>query len=210
MTLSEQLKISTKPLHDNAEGHNFQRLLANGNLPVPFYSAYLEQLYLVHEALESNIVRTGASDKRLSRIVSQEQVQEPFLKADLEFLGKDAKAIKPLSVTSNLLDKIEHSAKESPSSLLGFHYVLLGSKHGGKFIAHNLKQKYGFDGMGTKYFDPYGDTFMKHWRSFIDELNQAEFSEPEQSQIIEAAKATFKAVSEIGSALENDLKSKAN
>jgi heme oxygenase len=205
MTLSERLKSSTRPLHDTAEGHNFQRLLANGLLPLADYSAYLEQLFLVHKALEMNIKQYGSNDHRFQRIIDENQLQEPYLKEDLEFLGSNTAAIKALPVTAHFIRKIEESAKNNPASLFGFHYVLLGSKHGGKFIAKNLKQKYGFDGLGTRYFDPYGDTFMQHWRHFVDGLNQAEFSDAEGSDIVEAAKDTFMAVSEVGSALENHL-----
>lgn len=210
MTLSERLKSSTKPLHDSAEGHNFQRLLANGLLSLADYGAYLEQLFLVHTVLEKNIKHFGANDKRLASIVGQEQLQESFLKEDLEFLGSNPSSIEPLPVTAKFIRKIEVSAKDNPSSLLGFHYVLLGSKHGGKFIARNLKQKYSFNDAGTRYFDPYGELFMQHWRSFISGLNEAEFSETEDKSIIEAAKETFVAVSEVGSALESRMLERAN
>lgn len=210
MTLSERLKSSTKPLHDRAEGHNFQRLLANGLLSVADYSAYLEQLFLVHKALEENIAHFGKSDARLKRIVCHEQLQEPYLQADLKFLGANPSSIQPLPATANFICKIEDSARHSPTSLLGFHYVLLGSKHGGKFIAKNLKQKYAFDRAGTIYFDPYGDAFMQHWRNFINGLNEAEFSETEGTSIIEAAKETFMAVGEVGSALESRIGKRAN
>jgi heme oxygenase len=204
MTLSELLKTSTRPLHDTAETHNFQRLLANGLLPIPAYAAYLGQLFLIHQSLEKQISKLADSDQRLCKPVSPEQFQEPHLKADLVFLDVEIAAIKPLPATDLLLGKINLAAEQNPVSLLGFHYVLLGSKHGGKYIAHNLKQKYGFDGLGTKYFDPYGDQFMPTWRGFIDELNKIKVSESDTTDIVEAAKSAFIGISEIGSAMESE------
>src|SRR6516164_3042673 len=103
MTLSERLKSSTRPLHDRAEGNNFQRLLANGLLPLADYSAYLEQLLLVHKALEKNIIHFGKIDLRLPRIVGEEQLQEPYLQADLKFLGANPSSIQALPETANFI-----------------------------------------------------------------------------------------------------------
>jgi len=203
MNLSERLRTSTKPLHDSAEGHNFQRLLANGLLPIPLYSAYLGQLFLIHQTLETHLRLLADNDARFSRVISPSQYQEQFLKTDLGFLGIDMAALAPLAATAELLRKVAVAQNKNPVSLVGFHYVLLGSKHGGKFIARQLTQKYGFDGQGIKYFDPYGDEFIRHWRGFIDGLNQAQLTESDADDIIENAQATFLGISDIGSALES-------
>lgn len=206
MTVSERLKTSTRPLHDSAESNNFQRLLSSGLLAIPAYSAYLEQLFLVHQRLESEIKTHAESYPRLQEIVSAEQMQEAFLRDDLQFLDVDPTNVTSLPQTANLLNQISLAAQNNPVALLGFHYVLLGSKHGGKFIAHNVKQKYGFDGRGAKYFDPYAGTFMQHWRIFIDGVNQSNFTEADINSLLDGAKAMFLAINEIGSALDTKFK----
>jgi heme oxygenase len=205
MTLSEQLKISTKSLHDAAEGQNFQRLLANGLLSVDMYAMYLAQLFLVHKTLEEAIANYASTDARLAQVVSSDQIQEQFLKEDLDFLGTSPQTIQPLPATARLLETIGSSAKNNPVSLLGFHYVLLGSKHGGKLIARNLKERYRFDGSGTKYFNPYGESFMPCWQAFIKNLNGIPLAGSDGEEIVAAAQAMFRAVSQIGQQLESQI-----
>jgi len=202
MTLSENLKTSTRPYHDSAEGSVFQSLLTAGTLPLSLYGSYLAQLYLVHDRLEKFIHESEKSDKRFSQVVSQLQYQVPYLRDDLDTLGLELDSIKPLPATAKFLSVIDAAAANKPISLLGIHYVLLGSKHGGKFIAKNLKEHYGFNGEGTRYFDPYGDTFMTHWRAFIANLNEISVATEETDQIVETAKETFTAVGAIGKELE--------
>jgi heme oxygenase len=207
MTLQETLKSSTRGFHDAAEGHNFQGLLAQALLPLDDYKRYLEQLFLVHSILEEKIRENWKADPRLSAVVLENQMQEPFLKKDLEFLKTDYRKIAPLPSTAKFTQQIEAAAKSNPISLLGFHYVLLGSKHGGKFIAKNVREKYSFTGSGAIYFDPYGDQFMPCWKTFINALNEAPLSDTDTASVIEAAKMTFLSIGDIGSELEQQLKS---
>jgi heme oxygenase (biliverdin-producing, ferredoxin) len=200
-TLSENLKTSTRPYHDAAEGSIFQSLLTAGSLPLSLYGSYLGQLFLVHDRLEKFIRDGEKADDRLSQVVAQVQYQVPFLRDDLSTLGLEPDTTKPLPATAKFLAVIDAAASK-PISLLGIHYVLLGSKHGGKFIAKNLKVHYGFNGEGTRYFDPYGDMFMTHWRAFIASLNEISVAPDETDQILETAKQTFSAVGAIGKELE--------
>lgn len=124
------------------------------------------------------------------------------MKKDLECLGRDAKKINALPATQRLLEKIREQTKSSPYALLGMHYVLLGSKHGGKFIAKICQEKYQFsDGLGVCYFDPYGPNFMPIWKSFREEMNQHQFEPEEIERICAAAATMFRAVTEIGDEL---------
>jgi heme oxygenase len=202
MTLSENLKTSTRPYHDAAEGSIFQSCLTAGSLPLSLYGSYLGQLFLVHDRLEKFIKDGEKTDDRFSRVVSEVQYQVPYLSEDLSTLGLEPGTLKPLAATGKFLSVIDAAASNKPISLLGIHYVLLGSKHGGKFIAKNLKEHYGFNGEGTRYFDPYGDTFMTHWRAFIASLNEISVAPDEADQIVETAKQTFTAVGAIGKELE--------
>ncbi len=206
MTLAETLKLSTRGFHDAAEGHNFQGYLAQAILPLDQYKCYLEQLFLVHSTLEEKIRQHWHKDPRLAAVVLDVQMQEAFLKQDLEYLKTDYQKLVPLAATAAFIKIIEKTAKNNPIALLGFHYVLLGSKHGGKFIAKNVKQKYNFNHGGATYFDPYGDQFMPCWRTFINALNEAPLSESDISAVIDAAKATFVSIGDIGSELEQHLK----
>jgi heme oxygenase len=209
-TLAENLKTSTRPYHDAAEGNEFQKHLASGLLPLPAYARYLSQLFLVHAELESKILSESKKDTRLEKVVSKEQIQEDYLREDLKSLNVQPDTVQPINATTEFITAIEKAATNNPLSLLGFHYVLLGSKHGGKFIAKNLKEAYKNGSVGTKYFDPYGDTFMTYWRAFIQSLNDLDVSEKDVNEIVDAAKTTFTLVGKIGSELEAEGAKSAN
>jgi heme oxygenase len=198
--LMEKLKDSTRAMHDSAEGSQFQGRLANGALPRQLYIDYLEQLYLVHSKLEQAIRKT-AGDKT-KNIVSDDQLQEPFLRQDLESFGKSVQEIKPLSATSKLLSQIDELAKTCPVALLGMHYVLLGSKHGGKFVAKTCQDSYNLvDGKGALYFDPYGPNFMPIWKTFKESMNDLPLEDGEIDKVCSAAGQMFNSIGEIGGEL---------
>jgi heme oxygenase len=206
MTLAENLKASTRTYHDSAEGHDFQRYLAQALLPLDQYRQYLEQLYLVHSTLERNIKEKREQEPRLTSVVLENQMQERFLQQDLAYLKSDQKNITALPATLRLLKTIDLAAGTNAIALLGFHYVLLGSKHGGKFIAKSVREKYQFTSNGANYFDPYGDQFMTYWRTFINAINEIPVSKSDTIALIEAAQATFIGIGEIGSELEQHSK----
>lgn len=194
-TLMESLKERTAPMHDSAEGSQFQSLLTKGKLPKEVYADYLGQLYLVHKVLEDEIRKHPST----SAVVDASQYQEGFLAKDLNHFGRELAALQPLSSTSNLIDDILACTKECPEAVLGMHYVLLGSKHGGKFIARNVQSTYQLsDGPGSLYFDPYGANFMSIWRHFKERMNKLELSQAATDAICTAAAQMFKRITDIG------------
>jgi len=200
--LAQVLKTSTRPFHDSAEGSQFQSHLTSGQITLAEYSSYLGQLFLIHSRLEAELKRAFEKEPRLSQVINDEQMQEGHLLADLNHFKVQPKELEPLHATEHFLAVISKAASKLPLSLLGFHYVLFGSKHGGKFIAKNLSQVHHLNGAGTKYFDPYGDEFMPYWRSFVEKMNELEPTDDEMEQIVQAAKDTFVAVGEIGREME--------
>jgi heme oxygenase len=110
-------------------------------------------------------------------------------------MGKDLSDVKPLTSTASLLDDIMLYSRECPEALLGMHYVLLGSKHGGKFIARNVQTNYG---KPTVYFDPYGAAFMSIWREFKERMNTLDLSESTVDSVCVAAGKMFGRITEIG------------
>ena len=197
-TFAEELKASTRKAHESAEGNQFQKELFNGNLPVEEYAEYLKQLYLIHSRLEEHLEKTRATDSRLAPVVHDIQFQRQFLRSDLGHLKQPCTGIVPLPTTVDFVARLDRAAAVTPASLLGAHYVLLGSKHGGKFIAQVLKKQYQFTDAGCLYFDPYGGEFRQHWLAFVDGMNSAGLTREEQSAVIELAGHTFDAVGNVG------------
>lgn len=196
-TIALQLRESTRSAHNSAEGHGFQKELGSGSLPLPTYSAYLSQLFLVHQALESAM----NGQPYMGPVVSQEQLQTEFLRQDLDALGVNPAEITPVNTTKTMLNRINELAKSSPTALLGYHYVLLGSKHGGKFIASVSKKSYSLGSRGAFYFDPYGPEFQQHWQHFVNGINRLTLPEAEIEHMLFAASEMFAFVESLGSEL---------
>jgi heme oxygenase len=200
--LMERLKDSTRAIHDSAESSQFQGHLTNGALPQNVYADYLAQLYLVHSYLEQEINKHSASGACFAGVLTSDQLQVPFLKEDLQNFGRSTDEITPLNATKKLLDLMTALSKSQPVALLGMHYVLLGSKHGGKFVARNCQEAYKLpDGRGAKYFDPYGPNFMPIWKSFKESMNNLNLNESDSAQTCDAAAKMFSAIGEIGAEL---------
>ncbi len=202
LTLMERLKESTRSMHDSAESSKFQSLLGRGELPPGPYADYLEQLYLVHSTLEREIRKRGSANS-FGDTVSDEQLQEPFLRKDLESFDRNVENLKTLPSTERLLRLMQNYSEACPPALLGMHYVLLGSKHGGKFIAKNCSEKYNIQlgHGGVVYFDPYGQNFMPIWRAFKESMNNLNLTPAEAEKVCAAAGVMFMAVTEIGNEL---------
>jgi len=197
----ENLKATTRADHDSAEGHDFQRLLFSGQLPYETFCDYVGQLFVLHKALEDEL-KVALKDKRVEKVMGDWQYQEGFLDKDLTALGRKSADAKPLAATAKIIESIKSTGKKHPIALLGYHYVLLGSKHGARMICPNLKKSYNLDGAGgTLYFDPYEGQFPKLWNEFKDSMNANELDEAETAEILDAAKLMFRAMGEIGEGL---------
>ncbi len=193
-TIALQLRESTRSAHNSAEGHKFQKELGSGTLSKTLYTEYLGQLYLTHQALEIAM----SSQSYMGHVVSQEQLQTEFLKNDLIALGVDPASVKPIEITASMLERIDTLAKQHAIALLGFHYVLLGSKHGGKFIASISKKTYALENGGCTYFDPYGPEFQKHWQHFVNGINTFNIEESQVEPLLTAASEMFEFVEQMG------------
>ncbi|MCC7529491.1 MAG: biliverdin-producing heme oxygenase [Candidatus Melainabacteria bacterium] len=200
-TLMENLKSATRADHDSAEGHDFQRLLFSGQLPYETFCDYVGQLFVLHKALEDEL-KVAEKDERVKKVLGDWQFQEGFLTSDLTALGRKSADCKPLAATQKIIDAIKATGEKHPIALLGYHYVLLGSKHGARMICPNLKKAYNLDGPGgTLYFDPYEGKFMQLWGEFKESMNQNQLNEAETAEILDAAKLMFIAMGEIGEGL---------
>lgn len=200
-TLMENLKSTTRADHDSAEGHDFQRLLFSGQLPYETFCDYVGQLFVLHKALEDEM-KVASKDERVKKVLGDWQFQEGFLDADLTVLGRKSADCKPLAATAKIIDQIKATGQKHPIALLGYHYVLLGSKHGARMICPNLKKSYNLEGhAGTLYFDPYEGKFMQLWGEFKDSMNSNQLNEGETAEILDAAKLMFQAMGAIGEGL---------
>ena len=196
-SVMQRLRESTRDLHDAAEHHDFQRAFAQGSLPRARYVSYLQQMYLVHAALEEQLRSAAETSEAIRTVVDERQYQVPYLVEDLEFFGVDPSSIDPLPATQRLIVEIEEMAS-APASLLGLHYVLEGSNNGSRFIARGLKPAYGLtSGPGLRYLDPYGDEQKERWLDFRAAMDRIGFSEEDSDRLVEAARHMFQGITYI-------------
>ncbi|HEY9791964.1 MAG TPA: biliverdin-producing heme oxygenase [Candidatus Obscuribacterales bacterium] len=197
-TLHQHLKDSTRKRHEQAEGHPFQGALAQGKLPLASYRRYLVQLAHLHREFE-NQLRNAEGNPAVRSVVHDEHYQLPFLQDDLKALGTDMNSETALPVVVEFAQSRTFS--DDPRTLLGVLYVLLGSKHGGKFIAHQVRETYGLQDAGYTYFDPFKDRFKPLWQDFTSALNALPDDEQLRNGVLQGADATFDVFVQIGDAI---------
>jgi heme oxygenase len=195
VTMHQLLKDSTRKRHEQAEAHPFQGSLAQGRLPIAAYRRYVVQLAHLHQKFESDLHQV-ATRSPFDSVVVDEHYQLPFLLNDLKALGVSLDSEAALPCVHEFAGHQDLKAK--PEALLGALYVLLGSKHGGKFIAHKVKESYQLGEAGYTYFNPYGENFRLLWQNFTAALNALPEDEKLRTNIVAGADSTFDLFVKIG------------
>lgn len=199
--IMDVLKARTAEQHRRAEQSPFMRGLVSGQVTREGYARWLGQMMHVHAALEGEIVAHRAAEPRLS-VASDEQFGAQRLREDLRALGIDPATVRPLPAASALGERVRAAAAECPVSLLGFHYVLEGSKNGNTYIAKALRRTLGIaTGSGDSYLDPYGEQQRARWAAFREAMGGQEYSETDAAAVLEAACAMFDGITELNGEL---------
>jgi len=196
--ITDRLREDTKQLHTRAEKGPLQEALVKGELPREVYADMLEQMRLVHEALERELEVRRHEVPAIERVVRPEQYRLGHIDADLAFYGRSSEGIEPLPATAGLVERIERVSRERPLALLGLHYVLEGSNNGNRFIAKAVAGGYGLEGEeGLRTLRPHGDRQPEVWAAFKSQLLACELSEEEMETLVAAARDMFQAIIDI-------------
>ncbi len=196
-SIMKRLKAETSDLHSHAESRTLQRAIAVGDVDQTTFSAYLGQLYRVHDCLESALENSCDKHAAVGAIATADRMRIPDLDRDLAFYGVDRDQIATGDAAKRFASQVEEITTTAPVALLGALYVLEGSTNGGRFLARALRKSWDLDGKGLAYFDPYGDEQPQKWASFKRDMDEASFSADQEEAIIEMAKATFIAIAEV-------------
>lgn len=196
---TQRLKEATAELHTRAERSEFQQLLIRGGVTREQYARWLSQLLLVHAELETMVRGLPKLRAELGGVLREELYQTPRLRADLAFFGIDPGTVTPAPATARIVSRIQGIAESFPIALLGFYYVLEGSKNGFRYIAKAIRRTLGIaPGAGDQYLDPHGDAQAELWGTFKRGLDDVAFEESEISAMIDAARLMFEAAEGIG------------
>lgn len=193
------LRDQTAEAHAAAEREPFMRSLLRGEVSRAGYVAYLEQMLVVHRALESALA--ACPDAKVRRVVRGEQFQGPNLAADLRALG-GRETPEPMAPAAALAERLR--ALTDPSALLGALYVLEGSKNGAVYLARAVRRALGLSaGMGDRYLDPHGPAQKDVWATFKGRMNAEPWDETQRASMVASARAVFEGMQAIAEALHD-------
>ncbi len=194
-TLMTRLREETMPLHRETEQGSLQQDLLAGRLPLGAYADLLQQLLVLHRAIERALVRQSAHSGPIGAVVREYQFQESHLLRDLRHYGRDPEPAGVLPAVREMIVMIDETERSRATALLGVHYVLEGSKNGGRFIARAVRKAYNLEGGdGLAYLDPYGELQGERWREFKGAMDALPLSAEEQDAIVAAAGRTFQGI----------------
>lgn len=192
-----RLRGDTRAHHDAAESTPFQRHLMAGSLPLDRYVESLEQLLPVHRALDAQL-RRAAEHAPVAAVVRERHYQEPYLLEDLAWFQRDPARIEANAAARDLIAHVERVAAADPLAVLGFHYVIEGSKNGGKILAERVRAAYDLPpGRGTRYLDPYGDSQRPWWAEFRAAMDGLKLSADQAAGMVIAARACFDGITRL-------------
>jgi heme oxygenase len=202
-SIMSRLKNETKELHSLAESRTLQQQIARGEVDRDRFAAYLGQLYLVHHALESALEAAKPGSSAVATMAKAHRMRVPDLEKDLAFYGLDASSLEAGQATVAFTQAIGRLEAEDPVALLGSLYVLEGSTNGGKFLARVLRKAWNLEDHGLAYFDPYGEDQPAIWSAFRTEMDDLELDARQRDAILDAARATFRAIAEVSDEVSN-------
>jgi heme oxygenase len=196
-SIMQRLKTETSDLHSHAESRALQREIASGEVDRDLFVAYLGQLYFVHRALETALDDNRDTHPAVGTIATADRMRVPDLDCDLAFHGVKQDGLSGGEAAYRFAARIADMEASKPVALLGALYVLEGSTNGGRFLARALRKSWNLDGEGLAYFDPYGEEQPQRWAAFRADMDGLTFEADQEEAIIEMAKATFVAISEV-------------
>lgn len=202
------LREETKPLHDSAERHQFQTLLAKGQLSKEAIADFLNQMRHVHTALEAALRDLREKRPEVAPLIDDRHFQRARIETDLESLGVSLSQEGPTPGCAAFAKRIAWAVENEPIRLLGFHYVLEGSNNGARFFVKCVRRALGCaEGEGLAFFDPHGDEQPAMWHAFRTAMGDvtAKLSERERTQFLEGAKEMYRAHTAISDDLSHHL-----
>jgi heme oxygenase len=200
----DRLRQSTTEAHQRAESSPLMRAIGRGTVARERYITHLEQLLLVHRALEGELDRVAQGQPSWSVLALGDRRRVPDLTADLEVLGGSLTPA-PLAETAAAQTIIRQAG---PFALLGMFYVTEGSTNGGRFLVKQVAKGLGLDlanGRGLRAQNPYGDRQPALWAEFKAAMNALTFSAAETAELEAGARTMFDLLATIAEAIEPEV-----
>ncbi len=173
MGFAAEVRELTRADHRAAQSVTYFDALLSGQLDRAGYAALLEQLHVVYQTLEE-AADAMCDDPVAGPFVIEELRRLPRIVEDLSFLhGPDWPArISPSTATAQYQARLREIAFSWPAGFVAHHYTrYLGDLSGGQVMARALRNTFGFDTDGIRFFLFPGldaRTFKQHYRELLD------------------------------------------
>ncbi len=186
--LSQRIREAMQSIHDRIEQLPVSLAMANGSISKDSYVALLEQLLLIHKVLENHY-----SHPCLAAFISPGVYRTQALERDLATLGGFV-APQPWAITSEMIQHINHVAKEQPLQILGMLYVMEGSRMGSMVLFKPLAKALKIPptvGNGLDYHIEGIAERPQQWLRFKTAFNSTSWKADEEITLVNATQATM-------------------
>ncbi len=201
--ITQRLKEDNWDLHELAEHDRVPQAMVKGEMTRQGYVELLKQLWVVNRGLDAALVAARATTPVIADLVSDRQLQEQYLRADLEHFGVDLESIEASDAARAMLGHVETLSRTDAHALFGLHYVREGANNGNKFVAMKLRKAWGAEGeSGFRYLDPYGKDQRPLWDAWKARLADYPLTEPEKDSVFIGARSMFEQIIALHRALE--------
>ena len=200
--LMAELRETTRDAHQRLEALPFASALAENQLPLESYVGYLRVMAVIHSVLEHEL--PVEADERIDRVWSDDMRRLPALRRDLGYFSSQAvRDITPAhSAVESVANRLLQRSVEAPLSMLGYLYVLEGSRLGAIVLSKMVKRTFGLqEGRGLVYLEGHGDETQTHWEAFRTRMNDIVLSTEERQAIVDTAVEAFEGIHKVIEAL---------
>jgi heme oxygenase (biliverdin-producing, ferredoxin) len=176
ISLSSRLRDATQAMHRIAETSHFMRKMLKGQLAAPAYCLFLRNLYVLYDALESELDH-HAHHKDFDAVNLTALYRSTALAHDLDQLhGSEWQSLPVALAMQQYVQRIRNvSSCGSPVLLAAHAYVrYMGDLSGGQILAEIINRAFalsGQSGLAFYRFDADPISLKTAFRAMLDELS---------------------------------------
>jgi heme oxygenase len=186
----KHLKEKTREKHDAIGKLAFFNHLFNKKLTTTNFIYQLKSFAIIVSVLEHQM--KTSSHRIIKNIMNNYQPRYPLIQKDLKFLDADHQPDHIVLVAKSLeiANKILERSASCPISLLGYFYVIEGSKLGGRILRKHYAKCLELSTDGLTFFSDDEEQIFNDWALFGKIMSQSNLSD-EEKQDIETASIAF-------------------
>lgn len=186
MSVMNEVRSAIAAAHFQIEQTDFSKGMLDGRMNPTDYSRGLCQLWQIHQALESSVLKR----LEIATFFTPEMVRTHTIERDLKAFGFDKKHFPWMPETESIVKQIQEWELSAPFALLGCIYILEGSRMGSLVIAKPLGKSLGIpSGVndGLEYHTEGASATPMRLRGFKEKIDNAGFDARIDAELIAGA-----------------------